>query len=338
MKRLRKRLLTGVLILLSLLLAACGADSKEDVVKKLSTKWTEAKGYELDATMEIKTGAEPRLYDVNVWHTKPDFYRVKVNQAGDDNSQMIVRNEEGVFVVTPALRKTYKFQSDWPKQNSQAYLIGALAEDIKADAKSVMREEEKSYVFETQTRNNHQKMLPYQHIYIDKKTMLPTKVSVLNENKEEQISITFKKITLGTSRDATDYAVEKFTESKEDQQAGADLDNKDFQTTYPVLNSDMTVVEEKTFEDGGSKRVIMTFASEDKDFTLIQQAAEPDATSYLPVFAAGDPADLGFAIGAITDHSISWEQNGISYFIASNTLSRDEMIEVAASMALGEDK
>jgi len=335
---LRKRLLTGVLILLSLLLAACGADSKEDVVKKLSAKWTETKGYELDATMEIKTGSEPRVYDVNVWHTKPEFYRVKVNQAGDDNSQMIVRNNEGVFVITPALRKTYKFQSDWPKQNSQAYLIGALADDIKADAKSVMREEDKSYVFETKTRNNHQKMLPYQQIYIDKKTMLPTKVSVLNENKEEQISITFKKITLGTSRSAGDYEVEKFTEKSDDQQAGADLDSKDFQTTYPVLSWDLEQVDEKIFEDNGSKRVIMSFKTGEKDFTIIQQAAEPDATSYLPVFAAGDPADLGFAIGAITDHSISWEQNGVSYFIASKTLSRDEMIEVAASMALTEDK
>ena len=85
------------------------------------------KGYELTATMEIKTGAEPRMYDVEVWHTKPDFYRVDVTQAGSKDSQMIVRNEEGVFVVTPSLGKTYKFQSDWPAQNSQAYLIGALS-------------------------------------------------------------------------------------------------------------------------------------------------------------------------------------------------------------------
>ena len=40
------------------------------------------KGYELQATMEIKTGSEPRLYDVEVWHTKPDFYRVHVTQEG----------------------------------------------------------------------------------------------------------------------------------------------------------------------------------------------------------------------------------------------------------------
>ncbi|CAM5216514.1 hypothetical protein UACE39S_05981 [Ureibacillus acetophenoni] len=39
------------------------------------------------------------VYDVNVWYTKPDFYRVKVTQQGEDVTQMIVRNKEGVFVA-----------------------------------------------------------------------------------------------------------------------------------------------------------------------------------------------------------------------------------------------
>ena len=143
-----------------------------------------------------------------VWHTKPAFYRVHVTQDGKEDSQMIVRNEEGVFVVTPSLGKTYKFQSDWPAQNSQAYLIGALSEDIKADKNATMTEKDKMYVFETATRNNHKKVLPTQQIHIDKKTLLPTYVSVLDENKEEKIRITFKKITLGYERKASDYAVD----------------------------------------------------------------------------------------------------------------------------------
>ena len=121
---------------------------------------------------------------------------------------MIVRNEEGVFVITPSLGKTYKFQSDWPAQNSQAYLIGALSDDIKADKNATMTEKDKTYMFETATRNNHKKVLPTQQIHIDKKTLLPTYVSVLDENKEEKIRITFNQITLGKERKAADYAVD----------------------------------------------------------------------------------------------------------------------------------
>ncbi|MBO1912186.1 outer membrane lipoprotein carrier protein LolA, partial [Microvirga sp. 3-52] len=129
MKDMRSRIFSLLVVVIAIVLTACGTPSKDNVTKKLSDKWNDSKGYELQATMEIKTGAEPRLYDVDVWHTKPDFYRVNVSQSGKDESQMIVRNEDGVFVVTPSLGKTYKFQSDWPAQNSQAYLIGALSED-----------------------------------------------------------------------------------------------------------------------------------------------------------------------------------------------------------------
>ena len=40
--------------------------------------------------------------------------------------QIILKNPEGVFVVTPALNKSFKFQSDWPNNTSQIYLLKAV--------------------------------------------------------------------------------------------------------------------------------------------------------------------------------------------------------------------
>lgn len=343
MNDLRKRIVIIMLAVFAMILAGCGAPSKEDVMKKLSGKWTDAKGYELQATMEIKTGAEPRLYDVEVWHTKPEFYRVSVAQEGKDDSQMIVRNEDGVFVVTPSLGKTYKFQSDWPEQNSQAYLIGALSEDIKADKNATMVEEDDMYIFETATRNNHKKILPMQKIHIDKKTLLPTYVSVLNENNEEQIRITFNKITLGTERKAEDYNVKLPTEkpkateeSSKDEEVDVDSDEEVDESTgytmyYPSIEG-LTLLDE---EEVGM-RSFMTFGGE-MEFTVIQEKAAT-SESMLPVSIAGDPVDLGFTVAAITDNSISWEVDGVSFFVASEALSKEEMIEVAVSMSPGEMK
>ena len=328
----RSRLFAGLAVLLVLFLTACGAESKEDVLKKLSTKWVETKGYELDAKMEISTGSEPRLYEVNVWHTKPEFYRVKVSQEGDDVSQTIVRNKEGVFVITPSLGKTYKFQSDWPEKNSQAYLIGSLAQDIKADKDSVMTENKDSYVFETKTRNSHQKMLPSQKIHISKKTLLPTKVSIMNDQKEEQIKITFDKITLGTSRSAGDYKADVPEKSTDDETASADTELPVFQTHYPSLQWEgVDKIEEKVIKNETQERVILTYGG-NKEFTIIQTPITKKSSDLVPVFAAGDPADLGFAIGAITDKSISWEQNGVEFFLASDSMTREEMMTVASSM------
>lgn len=52
----------------------------------------------------------------------------------------------------------------------------------------------------------------------------------------------------------------------------------------------------------------------------------------LPVFSSGEPADLGFTIGALTEHSIQWDQDGMSFFVASTNLTKEELMEVAASV------
>ncbi len=316
------------------MLSACGKDSKEEVLEKLHEKWAEGKGYELDATMEIKTGNEPRVYDVNVWHTQPDFYRVEVSQKDENVTQMIIRNKEGVFVVTPSLKKTYKFQSEWPKQNSQPYLIGALAEDLLADENVVMEETEDSYIFTAATRNNHKSIMPTQRVTVDKKTLLPKSVSILDESEEEQMLITFKKIDLGVQHKEKEYAVEQFTKDNEPNVA-TEKESTEFQTHYPVLTwGNTTLVDEKRIENDGVERVILTFEG-DKSFTLVQEPIELGESATIPVFQPGDPLDLGFTIGAITDHSISWEKDGISFFIASNDLTKEELIEVAASVTAG---
>lgn len=317
-------------------LTACGEQSQENVVEKVSGTWANTKGYELDAEMTMQSGGEAKKFDVTVWHAKPDFYRVKVTPSGGDASQLIIRNEEGVFVVTPSLKKTYKFQSDWPKENSQPYLIGALAEDILADKKLVMKEKGNTYVFETATRNNQKGVLPSQIITVDKKTMLPMEISVLNEAKEEQIHLTFNNVKLNVKRDAKEFAVEQFKATAKDtkEQVSASVTQQPFETYYPVLKWQGTKqVDDQTITENGVERVVLTYEG-DKAFTLMQ---EPTATtqSVVPVSVAGDPADLGFTIGAITDHSLNWEMNGVSFFLASNDLTRAEMIEVAASMNEG---
>ncbi|WP_449444677.1 hypothetical protein [Ureibacillus acetophenoni] len=113
------------------------------------------------------------------------------------------------------------------------------------------------------------------------------------------------------------------------------MKKEEFQVHYPVLQWEgTTLVDENRIVEDGTERVILTFEGE-KAFTLMEQPVVYNEEETVPVFAPGDPADLGFTIGAITDNSISWEQNGVSFFLASNNLTREEMIEVASSLIPG---
>ncbi|HEX5563578.1 MAG TPA: outer membrane lipoprotein carrier protein LolA, partial [Sporosarcina sp.] len=78
-------------------------------------------------------------------------------------------------------------------------------------------------------------------------------------------------------------------------------------------------------------RSFMTFGGGDKEFVVVQEPAEAPGNQ-LAVSIEGDPVDLGFTVAALTNNSIRWEQDGVAFFVASSTLTPDELIEVASSM------
>lgn len=317
-----------------ILLVGCGEMSQEDVMKKVNKSWANA-NYELTAQMEVKNGEQSKVYDVEVWHTKPEFYRVEVKEKEQETSQIIIKNEEGVFLVAQDLNKMYKFQTDWPKKNSQSYLIGALAEDILADDASAMKEVDEKYVFEVATRNVERTGLPTQQIVINKKTLLPEKVSLLNESSSEQVVITFESINLKTKHSKADYSVEQYEKSVSEQSSS--LDNQSFKVYYPTVSLKNTdLVDELVVRDLGNERAVLSFKG-DKSYTIIQQPTVR-SDQMTTVSIQGDPQQIGQSYGAIADNTLTWEQNGMSFLITSNVLTQQELLTVASSLVAESEK
>ena len=148
-------------------------------------------GYKMDAKMTLTMGADEQEYLIEIWHKKPDFYRVHMKNAERDQSQMILRNKEGVYVLTPALNKSFKFQSDWPKNSSQPYLYESLIKDLMEDKDAKLSETDTHYVFETKTRYQYNKMLPLQEITFDKKSLEPVSVKVMDQDRNIKLAIDF---------------------------------------------------------------------------------------------------------------------------------------------------
>ena len=350
-----------LLVVLVIVLAACGEASQEKVLKKLDKAWTGADGYEIEATMQMNTGTEPKTYKIEVWHSEPEFYKVEVRDE-NDVSQLILRNEEGVFVVTPSTNKSYKFQSEWPHKSSQAYLLEGLLQQIKSDKEAEMTEEDKAYVFVVGLEGD-KSGLPAAKIEIDKKTLKPQQVALLDESEKEQVTITFDKTEYDSKHTKDDYALDKYSENKENEKGEAEEsdaeaeaeegdvkeadaeetdaeeseakpDTKDNATTYyPSVLLDAQLDDEQTIQQDGVNRTVLSYTGE-KSFTLVQQPVTA-SNQLLPVFAAGEPAQVGAAIGAITETSISWQQDGKEFFIASSDLTMDELLQVAGSLVEG---
>jgi outer membrane lipoprotein-sorting protein len=323
-------LITGLLVIFSL--AACGSKSQEDVVKELNGKLGDLTSYKVNAKMTLKMGADSQVYNVEIWHKDPTFYRVNLKNAQRDQSQMILRNNEGVFVLTPALNKSFRFQSEWPQNSSQAYLYESLIKDIIADKGAKFNKTKDYYVFETKTRYQNNSMLPTQEIKLNKSDLSPVFVKVMDPDRNVLVTVEFSKVKFNASFNKDDFDMKKnMTRAQLGLPAMADAGDKAFTVKYPTAEIQGTKLikeDEVKIEDG--KRVVLTYDGK-KSYTLVQERVKvKEATA--PTYVEGDLVDLGATIGAVTDHSISWTQDGVDYMIASKNLSKGEMIEVAKSV------
>lgn len=317
-------------------LAACGTKSQGDVVKELNKRLDNLSGYKVNAKMTLKMGEDSQVYNVEIWHKDPTYYRVNLKNAAKDQSQMILRNDEGVFVLTPALNKSFRFQSDWPQNSSQAYLYESLIKDILEDKNAKFSSTKDYYVFETKTRYQNNKMLPFQEIKLNKRDLSPAEVKVMDPDRNTLVTVEFSKTKFNASFDKNDFDMNKnMTRAQLNLPAMAKVKDNAFTVKYPTAQIPGTKLkEEKNVKVEDGKRVVLTYDGK-KPFTLMQEKLSVKPASATPATSTpieGQPVDLGFTIGALTDHSISWSQDGVDYMLASKKLTKDELIEVAGSV------
>ena len=96
-----------------------------------------------------------------------------------------------------------------------------------------------------------------------------------------------------------------------------------------VLTISVEIEQEKIAKTDG-ERVILTFDGE-KPFLLVEETTTiEEEFSIIPTY--GEPYLLIDTVAALTDNSITWNSNGIDYYIVSDVMSQDELIEIARSV------
>ncbi|MFD1019324.1 LolA family protein [Thalassobacillus hwangdonensis] len=322
--------------LIFILLTACGEQSKEDVVQKLEEQVEKMSGYKTDASMTMNTGKEEQKYHIEVWHKKKDYYRVKLKHDQDEQgSQIILRNKEGVYVLTPALNKSFKFQSEWPDNSSQPYLYESLVQDITKDSDSTFEVMDDYYKFTTKTNYQNNKSLPYQDIYFDKKSYQPVLVKVYDQDMQALVQVQFGGFSQDPSFKDEDFDVQKNMASAQTEVPVMNMEGEEqpFMVLYPNENMGAELVEEQEVDLEDGKRVILTFEGE-KNFTLVEEKAEvqtTNATTAVPVM--GDPVQLEFTVGNMNNNTLEWNHQGMKFYLASDDLTKEEMIAVANSVS-----
>ncbi|MCI5966846.1 MAG: outer membrane lipoprotein carrier protein LolA [Tenericutes bacterium] len=310
-------------------ITGCFGNNKDDTLKEIKKKYDNLKAYQLTGNLEIVNNDDTYNYDVKVVYQKKDKYYVSLKNRSNNHEQIILKNEDGVYVLTPSLNKSFKFQSDWPYNNSQVYLIQSILDDILDDEERSLIEDENSYIFTTNVNYPNNRKLVKQKVTFDKKFNLK-KVSVVDENDIGQMTMTFATIDINPDINNEIFDLNKImgtTENNNKEETTGNLED----IIYPLyIPTGTTLSSQEKIAKTDGERVIMTFEGE-KPFLLVEETSSiEEEFSIIPTY--GEPYLLIDTVGALTDSSITWSSNGVDYYLVSDVMSQDELLDIARSV------
>ena len=349
------------LCLICLFVTGCGKQNEKEVLKEFNSKVNNTNSYYISGNMELVNNEDVYNYEIQVSYKQDDNYKIELTNKVNDHKQIILRNSEGVYIVTPSLNKSFKFQSDWPYNNSQVYLLSSLMDDINNDENRTFENSNGDYVFTSTVNYPNNEKLVKQKVYFGK-DYLPKRVEVIDADGNIQIKMVFDKIDLKTEFNDTYFDLnsiltvpetntdDKAKQSNDDNSDNANEtqqpdsntnnENKTKQTAtiedviYPMylpVNTYLTKQEKVNTEDGG-ERLILTFTG-DSSFVLVEQTAEYTETpEIIPTY--GQPELIGSSLAVVNDNSANWFLDGIEYYIVSDVMATDELLQVVRSISV----
>ncbi|MBO2943738.1 outer membrane lipoprotein carrier protein LolA [Paenibacillus sp. F411] len=363
MRRVSWVLLAAVLCF-TLVLSGCGGKKDaEGVIKDLAKVADQLEGekgaYQGKGVMTINTGSTPQQYEVEVWYQAPSYYRISLTNGQKDLTQIVLRNDEGVFVLTPSLNKSFRFKSDWPENQGQVYLYQTMLGSILSDSTRQFAEIEDAYVFEV-AANYHSHALVRQKIWLAKDNYSPKQIQVSDSEAKVVVDVRFSDFTFDTNltKDSfdTNRNLSAMNEENKDVMAEVGEDGKPVAQGDPAGEQPGTAAEpaaaqhlgafgiiEPSYTPAGvvSKGIQEMANSEDHavilrydgiyQYTIMESRPLDRAVSLAP----GQVIDLGFTVALLTgdeQQTLTWTTEGVEYRITSGNLPASEMVQIAASM------
>ncbi|MBU6146527.1 MAG: outer membrane lipoprotein carrier protein LolA [Paenibacillaceae bacterium] len=323
---------------IALLLGACAsAPDLAGVSADMEHVAAKMKSYHATGTMTVYTSKKPQQYDVDVRYSEPHFYRIALTNRTKQVQQIVLRNDNGVYVITPHLRKSFRFQSDWPHKQGQAYLYETLMQAILSDSSAKFVPQSQAYVFDVAANYNNISLIR-QKIWIDRKTLLPTQVLVTDQHMQDAVRVNFATFE-------TNKSIDRALFDPQQNMMRVSLQ------TIPVIQSQATtapslhmyapayvptgVNANTPFSASDNDAIVMRYTGA-YNFTITQKLTKNDDVASS---ALGSLVTLDEGYGVLLDTgSLHWTENNQDYILASSDLPNEERMRIARSLERSTEK
>lgn len=298
---------------------------KSNSLKRTIKEVEEFKEYEMISHMEILENDELKSYQVTSTYASIndfEYYKIELYDKSLNQSQIIVKNSEGVYVLTPTLNQAFVFQSDWPNNSFKPYFYHSLVSFLKENKKEKVKD---GYIVSGEVSYENDPRIKKQEVKFDK-SLVPVYVSVFDEFDTEIVKLTISsfKSDLELNEDAFQQDLLMKDAKSKYTSASSSL------PMYPVALMGSTLQNEKTTVINDVTNHILKFSGS-KSFTIIETALSKNDTLEV-INVSGDMIDLLDGVAYSSNNQMTYVSSGIVSSIYSHDLTDNEMLAVLSSM------
>jgi hypothetical protein len=204
-------------------------------------------------------------------------------------------------------------------------LYDTIISDIKEDNDKKFEYKNNNFVYNTKVNYSNNAKLSYQKIIFDKNYLLK-QVDIYDNDNNVCMKLTVDKISFSPKFDNNFFELDD-DYSNESTKETMSIDD----IIYPLfLPNGTKLIDEKKISKDNGQRVIMTYDGE-KSFLLVEETM--DVFNDLTIIpSSGEPFQLMDTIGVMNENSLTWISGNMEYYLVSEVMGKDELIEIAQSI------
>lgn len=313
----------GIVVLAIALIFAMKPKSFDKEFEKVMSNMD---SYILTGNMEITKGEDVKTYALEVGYKKADkdLFKVSLVDKELNQEQIILRNDAGVYVVTPSLNQIFKFEGDWPMNSPKPYLLQSIGDIVKQKEASV-KKEKNGYLVSSKVSYPNNKNFDHEEIMFDKDSKVKW-LQIYNKDNTSELKIVFTKADYNAKIKDTYFKAPTNLEKSASASAISDADLP----LYPVMVYNSKLNNTSTMKANGEVKHVLEYAGE-KNFTVVE-TKKKSVNDTQTVIMPGEMIDTLNVVGFYDGNHLSAIYDNVEFTVFSDDLGPSEMMEVINSM------
>lgn len=324
-----------IVLILTLTVTFVGCKKKKPVETTFPEIVSKLTSYKMVGKLESTYPSGTKECMITTYYRSPNDYRVEIQNPNVNETQIMVKNSTGVYVIIPSINKTFKVNSNWPANVSYPYLLESLKNDIVSDSNLSTTKEGNNTVVELKAKLFNEDDNTTQKIIFDENN-LPKEVLTYDQNK----NLLTRYIVQSLEQNPTiNDDVFNATETLETLAGAFEQNPITFERmiTYPTYYPEGTSLKDENITGTANNKLAIMNFSGTTNFTIVQKFANYTKESTCE-YVNGDIYIMGGVFTFVNGNNIQFYENGVEYIVASNNIACMEMIKMAQSLRTSEGK